>query len=103
MLELLIEKIDDKVSISKYELENDSYKGTYYTLIHFNHPYFVIGADSLENLGKWINGTKLVENSRIGELSRLEIGSQEGNGRSKATYEYIKVVKYPTATASLDE
>jgi hypothetical protein len=53
--------------------------------------------------GFHVNGTKLVENSRIGELSRLEIGSQEGNGRSKATYEYIKVVKYPTATASLDE
>lgn len=45
--------------------------------------------------GFHINGTKLVENSRIGELSRLEIGSQEGTGRSKATYNYIKVVKYP--------
>ena len=47
--------------------------------------------------GFHINGTKIVTNSKIGELSRLEIGSQEGNGRSKATYEYIKVVKYPTA------
>ena len=47
--------------------------------------------------GFHINGAKLVDNSRIGELSRLEIGSQEGNGRSKATYNYIKVVKYPTA------
>ena len=50
--------------------------------------------------GFHVNGTKIVQNSRIAELSRLEIGSQEGAGRSKATYEYIKVVKYPTATAS---
>lgn len=50
--------------------------------------------------GFHINGTKIVQNSRIAELNRLEIGSQEGTGRSKATYEYIKVVKYPTATAS---
>ena len=48
--------------------------------------------------GFHINGTKLVQNSRIAELSRLEIGSQEGTGRSMATYEYIKVVKYPTVT-----
>ena len=47
--------------------------------------------------GFHINGTKIVTNSRISELNRLEIGSQEGSGRSKATYEYIKVVKYPTA------
>lgn len=45
--------------------------------------------------GFHVNGTKLVTNSRITELNRLEIGSQEGTGRSKATYEYIKVVKYP--------
>ena len=50
--------------------------------------------------GFHVNGTKIVQNSRIAELNRIEIGSQEGTGRSKATYEYIKVVKYPTATAS---
>ena len=44
--------------------------------------------------GFHVNGGKLVSNSRITELSRIEIGSAEGNGRSKATYEYIKVVKY---------
>lgn len=47
--------------------------------------------------GFHVNGTKLVTNSRIAELNRLEIGSQEGTGRSKATYEYIKVIKYPSA------
>ena len=46
--------------------------------------------------GFHVNGTKLVTNSRIAELDSLEIGSQEGTGRSKATYEYIKVVKYPS-------
>ena len=53
--------------------------------------------------GFHVNGTKIVSNSRITSLNRLEIGSQEGSGRSKATYEYIKVVKYPTATASIEE
>ena len=47
--------------------------------------------------GFHVNGIKLVTNSRIAELNRLEIGSQEGTGRSKATYEYIKVIKYPSA------
>ena len=45
--------------------------------------------------GFHINGTKVISNSRIAELNRLQIGSQEGSGRSKAVYEYIKVVKYP--------
>lgn len=52
--------------------------------------------------GFHIDGTKVTSNSRIGELSRLEIGSQEGTGRSKATYEYIKVVKY-TSLAPVTE
>ena len=46
--------------------------------------------------GFHINGTKVVSNSRIAELNKLQIGSQEGSGRSKAVYEYIKVVKYPS-------
>ena len=45
--------------------------------------------------GFHVNGNKIMKNSQIAYLTRLEIGSQEGNGRSKATYEYIKVVKYP--------
>ncbi len=65
MLEILIKSLDSNVSISKYELENDSYKGTYYTLKHFDHPYFVIGADSLETLPNWINGKKLIEENNF--------------------------------------
>ena len=87
MLELLIKKIDDKVSISKYELENDSYKGTYYTLIHFNHPYFVIGADSLENLGKWINGTKLVEENNFIVFPRSGYDVNEIISKDKLLFE----------------
>ena len=47
--------------------------------------------------GFHVNGTKVVSNSRINELTRIEIGSEEGDTRSNATYEYIKIVKYPTA------
>ncbi len=44
--------------------------------------------------GFHVDGGLVTSNSRIGELSSLQIGSAEGNTRSNATYEYIKVVKY---------
>lgn len=65
MLNLLIKHLDENVSISDYEFNNDSYKGTYYTLKHFNHPYFVIGADSLKTLSTWINGKLLIKENRF--------------------------------------
>ena len=42
--------------------------------------------------GFHVDGQLLVQNSRIGELSKIQIGSAEGNTRSNAVYEYIKVV-----------
>jgi hypothetical protein len=42
--------------------------------------------------GFHVDGQLLVQNSRIGELSKIQIGSAEGNARSNAVYEYIKVV-----------
>lgn len=44
--------------------------------------------------GFHVNGQLIVSNSRITELNKLQVGSAEGNTRSNATYEYIKVVKY---------
>ena len=47
----------------------------------------------INNEGVYINDNLLmVANSRIGELNKIQIGSAEGNTRSNATYEYIKVV-----------
>ena len=44
--------------------------------------------------GFHVDGKLVTSNSRIGELSTIQIGSAEGNIRSNATYEYIKIVKY---------
>ena len=53
--------------------------------------------------GFHVDGNYVVRNSRISELSSFYIGSAEGNTRSNATYEYIKVVKYATSTTNLEE
>lgn len=44
--------------------------------------------------GFHVDGNYVVRNGRINELSSFYIGSAEGQTRSNATYEYIKVVKY---------
>ena len=54
MLELLIKDLPGDINISDYELKLDKFLGTYYTLKHFNHPYFVIGADQLASIETWI-------------------------------------------------
>lgn len=60
MLELMCNHIKDNIEISDYEQTLDNYLGTYYTLEYFNHPYFVIGADSLDSIHKWINFPSVV-------------------------------------------
>lgn len=44
--------------------------------------------------GFHVDGNYVVRNGRINELSSFYVGSAEGQTRSNATYEYIKVVKY---------
>lgn len=44
--------------------------------------------------GFHVDGNYVVRNGRINELSSFYIGSAEGQTRSNAIYEYIKVVKY---------
>lgn len=60
MLKIMCEKIIDKIEISNYEQTLDKYYGTYYTLQHFNNPYFVIGSDSLDTIHEWINYPNVV-------------------------------------------
>jgi hypothetical protein len=48
----------------------------------------------VDKYGCHVDGELIVENSRINDLSSFQVGSAEGNTRSNATYEYIKVVKY---------
>ena len=55
MLEIIKRKINNnRLIISDYELGLDEYEGTYNTLEHFNHPYFVIGSDALSKIELWI-------------------------------------------------
>lgn len=66
MIEIMCKDFIDHIEVSDYEQTLDKYYGTYYTLRHFNHPYFVIGADSLTSLHTWINyPTVLIENKFI--------------------------------------
>lgn len=51
---------NNRLIISNYELTLDKYYGTYYTLKHFNHPYFVIGSDQLEKIDQWIKYPEVV-------------------------------------------
>ena len=44
--------------------------------------------------GFHVDGNYVVRNGRINELSSFYVGSAEGETRSNATYEYIKIVKY---------
>ena len=66
MLEIMCKDFIELVEISNYEETLDKYYGTYYTLKHFNHPLFVIGADSLKTMHSWIKYPDvLIENRFI--------------------------------------
>ena len=65
MLEIMCEDIIENIEISDYEQTLHDYLGTYYTLEYFNHPYFVIGADSLETLHKWIKYPDVVVDNKF--------------------------------------
>lgn len=48
----------------------------------------------ISSAGIYIDGTLKATNAQIVNHTSTEIGSEEGNTRSNATYNYIKVVKY---------
>ena len=62
MLEIMKKRIDnDRLIISDLENRDERFMGTYNTLKELNHPLFVIGADSLNTLSKWIKGPELIK------------------------------------------
>jgi nicotinate-nucleotide adenylyltransferase len=77
MLELLCQEVKGNIIISDYELTLDKYYGTYYTLKHFNHPYFVIGADALKDINKWICYPKVVIENKFIVIPRDDININE--------------------------
>jgi len=65
MLKLMIKDIKGNIEISRYEETNPKYEGTYNTLEVFNHPLFVIGSDSLNDLPQWICANKLIRDNKF--------------------------------------
>jgi len=75
MLKLLIDD-DDLASVSPLELEDADYLGTYKSLLRFQERYpdkeitFLIGADNLLKLHKWINAHSLLAEFRFIVVNR---------------------------------
>lgn len=64
MCKLITDNISGNFEISDIE-NNKIFNGTYYTLKHFNHPYFAMGSDCLFDLHKWINYHDLVKENKF--------------------------------------
>lgn len=73
MLNQMIEEIPYHIQISDYEMTTSTYEGTYYTLKHFHHPHFVIGADQLENINRWIRYPDVVIENQFIVIPRNNI------------------------------
>lgn len=73
MLDILCNKLGHKASISDFELKLDKYYGTYYTLEHFKNSYFVMGADNVLTLPKWIKYPEVVINNKFIIVPRNDI------------------------------
>ena len=68
MLNLLIKDMQN-ITIDKGE-QTRSFKGSVETLKAYNHPWFVIGADSLSFISTWIEAKKLIKQNRFIVLNR---------------------------------
>jgi nicotinate-nucleotide adenylyltransferase len=54
MLLLVCKKLDNKATISTFEFEQEKFCGTYCTMEQFQGAYFLMGADNLAEIEKWI-------------------------------------------------
>ena len=54
-----------------------------------SHPTII----RIDDTGAYVNGTRVQTNSRLRDVTKLQIGSAEGATRSNAVYNYIKFVK----------
>ncbi len=65
MLKILIKDLSETIILSDYELQLEAYHGTYHTLQYYQHPLFVIGADALKDVSKWIRSEDLVRENQF--------------------------------------
>lgn len=77
MLEILCKKLGETARVSDFELRLPQYKGTAYTLSHFNNPCFVMGADNLITIHKWLNFPDVVQNNQFMIIPRDDISIED--------------------------
>jgi len=65
MLEIVCRFLNNRPTISDFELKLDRFYGTDYTLKHFPKAHFVIGADNLLTLPSWLNFPNVVINHQF--------------------------------------
>ncbi len=73
MLQIVCDKLGPRACVSDFEMKLDGYYGTSYTLSNFSNSYFVMGADNLENICKWINFPNVVAQNKFMIIPRDNI------------------------------
>jgi len=82
MLQLLTKELPN-VKVSTMEFDDSDYQGTYQSLIRIQESYpndevlFVIGADNLAKLHKWINADNLLSDFRFIIINRHQTDIQK--------------------------
>lgn len=97
MLEILIKDLDGQITISDYELKQNQFVGTYYTLAHYDHPYFVMGADQLANIETWVKYPDLIYENKFIVFPRDKIDLNaviEANPILKANQDHFMIINF---------
>ena len=97
MLMLVCERLGERASISTFELENDKFLGTYYSLKQFDDCYFLLGADNFNYIDKWIMFEKLISENKFLIIPR------KGYNIEKKISENELLTKYRDNFILLDE
>ncbi|HHU21065.1 MAG TPA: nicotinate (nicotinamide) nucleotide adenylyltransferase [Acholeplasma sp.] len=77
MLELVAKELGDRASVSDFEIKLDGYYGTTYTLAHYPGSYFLLGADNLVYMNKWINYPNIIMQNKFLIVPRDNIDIME--------------------------
>lgn len=95
MLQLMIKDLP-KAEVSTMEFDDSDYQGTYQSLLRFQEKYpneeiaFVIGADNLVKLHKWINAKTLLSEFRFIIINRNNIDLTSYISDNAFLHEYLQ-------------
>lgn len=74
MIKIIVDSFhNEMIKVSDYEIKLGKYVGTYYTLKVFDYPYFVMGADQLVTIDKWICYPDIVKENKFIILPRNNV------------------------------